>query len=311
MAFDRELPGVLLPDSLLDIDNFRFDHLEIHGIDNEAVLALNAPSQREEEICLFHREVPSGDAYLQQLALRVKIAMDSRSPLPIVRFADGEYEFYKGTLKCNGLYRQAESTAAIRRAIPAHMDALRYVSSLGIMSPLLFPGNLRRVSMFRRLFGKKNGNDQALRFLELLSKNGIGLTMSNYIPFYAVYSYLSSPQFADTVDGRTVCIVNSDFNEAACAAWFARAGSRPRLVHVPISDSYVATQWDTMRDQVFRKIPENPDCFMVGAGVGALQICADVAKHFSVPGIDSGHILNMMNDLENKSQGPRLYTFRR
>jgi hypothetical protein len=296
---------------MLSEGEFQLERLVISGIDNEPVLAMNAPCQREEEIALFQKDVPSGDAYLQLLASRVKSAIESRSPLPVVRFADGEYEFYKGTLKCNGLYRQAESTAAIRKAIPAHIDALCYASLQGILAPLVFPGNIRNVPMFRRLFGKKDGNDQALRFLEFLSKNGVRLTVSNYIPFYAVYAYLSSAHFAAAMDGRTVCVVNSDFNADACAAWFEQAGSRPRLVHVPIPDSYVATRWDSMREEVFRAVPENPDLFMVGAGVGALQVCVDAARRFSAPAIDSGHILNMMNDLERKSQGPRLYTYRR
>jgi len=66
-----------------------------------------------------------------------------------------------------------------------------------------------------------------------------------------------------------------------------------------------------MREDVFRNVPENPGCFMVGAGIGALQVCVDAARRFSAPAIDLGHILNMMNDLERKSQGPRLFTFRR
>jgi hypothetical protein len=73
----------------------------------------------------------------------------------------------------------------------------------------------------------------------------------------------------------------------------------------------VATRWDSMREEVFLTVPENPDLFMVGAGVGALQVCVDAARRFSAPAIDSGHILNVMNDLERKSQGPRLYTYRR
>lgn len=313
---DARLVGEDIPEAtplgrILNSGNFRFDRLLIQGIDNEPVLALNAPCQREEEICILHRDIPSGDGYLQLLASRVKSALANRSPLPVVRFADGEYEFYKGTLKCNGLYQQAESQAAIRKAMPAHINALRYTSEHGILAPLVFPGNVRKLPMMQRLFGKKDGNDHGLRFLDLLAKNGVWMTESNYIPFYVVYAYLSSRQFAASVDGRTVCVVNSDFNAEACAAWFASAGSHPKLVHVPIPESYVATRWETMRELALQTIPKNPDLFLVGAGVGALQICADVAKHFSAPALDAGHILNMMNDLENKSKGPRLYTFRR
>jgi hypothetical protein len=308
---DKTIPLVTTLIHLMDGEDFRFEHLEISGIDNEPVFAHNAPSQREEEICLFHKSVPSGDAYVALLADRIEAAMNNHLPLPVVRFADGEYAFYSGSLKCNGLYRQAESVAAIKESLPSHVEALRYLAASGILAPLIFPGNISERRGLRAMFAKKDGRDLAIRFLRFLASNHIRMTQSNYMPFYCIYSYLSGIRFAKAVDGKTVCIINSDFNEAACAAWFERAGSRPRLVHAPISASYVATQWDSMREDVFRSVPENPDCFLVGAGVGALQVCVDAARRFSAPAIDSGHILNMMNDLESKSRGPRLYTYRR
>lgn len=305
------MPGTSSLDHLLAGDHFRFARLEIEGIDNEPVFARNAPGQREEEIILFHQSVPSGDAYVAQLADRIEAGMNNHSSLPVVRFADGEYAFYSGSLKCNGLYKQAESVSAIKAAFPAHAEALHYLASSGILAPLIFPGNTRERSWLRKLLGKKDGKDLAIRFLQFLADHRIKITETNYIPFYCVYSYLSSTRFAQAMDGKTVCIVNSDFNAAACAAWFERAGSRPKLVHVPIPAAYVATRWESMREDVLTKVPKNPDCFMVGAGVGALEVCVDAARRFSAPAIDSGHILNMMNDLESKSQGPRLYTFRR
>lgn len=50
---------------------------------------------------------------------------------------------------------------------------------------------------------------------------------------------------------------------------------------------------------------------LVGAGVGALLICVDVAERFAIPAIDAGHILNMMNGRLDKSKGSRLYTMRK
>lgn len=296
---------------LIQGENFLFKLLVIEGIDNNPVFALHETGLQKEEACLFHESVPSGDAYVALLADRIEAGIRNHSSLPVVRFADGEYAFYSGSLKCNGLYRQAESVAAIKAAFPAHAEALRYLAATGILAPLVFPGNTRERRGLRALFGKKDGRDWAIHFLKFLARHEIRLTQTNYIPFYCVYAYLSSTRFARAVDGKTVCVVNSDFNEAACTAWFERAGSRPRLVHVPIPASYVATQWDSMREEAFRHVPENPDCFMVGAGVGALEVCVDAARRFSAPAIDSGHILNMMNDLESKSAGPRLYTFRR
>lgn len=295
---------------VLQNEEFIFEHLVIEGIDNSPVFALHGAGLKIEETCLFHKSVPSGDAYVAMLANRIETGIGIHSPLPVVRFADGEYAFYSSSLKCNGLYHQAESVTAIKAAFPAHAEALRYLADSGILAPLIFPGNTRERRGLSALFGKKDGKDLAIRFLRFLADHRIKLDETNYIPFYCVYSYLSSKRFAQALDGKTVCIVNSDFNEAACTAWFERAGSRPKLVHVPIPSSYVATRWESMREEAFHHIPANPDCFMVGAGVGALQVCADMARRFSVPAIDSGHILNMMNDLERKSAGPRLYTYR-
>lgn len=296
---------------LVNGEDYRFGQLAIEGIDNSPVFALYGEGLKTEEVCLFHKSVPSGDAYVARLGDRIEAAMKGGSPLPVVRFADGEYAFYSGSLKCNGLYHQAESAAAIKAAFPAHAEAMRYLAESGVLAPLIFPGNTHERRGLRALFGKKDGKDMAIRFLQFLARHQIRLTESNYVPFYCVYSYLSSTRFARALDGKTVCIVNSDFNEAACTAWFERAGSRPKLVHVPIPASYVATRWDSMREEAFRHVPQQPDCFMVGAGVGALEVCVDAARRFSAPAIDSGHILNMMNDLESKSAGPRLYTYRR
>lgn len=307
----NSLPSALALEKFFDRGHFRFDRLVIEGIDNEPVFAKNDPSQREEEVILFHHSVLSGDAYVARMADRIEAGINNHAALPVVRFADGEYAFYSRSLKCNGLYKQAESVSAIKAAFPAHAEALRYLAATGILAPLIFPGNTRKRSWLRKLLGKKDGKDLAIQFLQFLADHQIKITDANYIPFYCVYSYLSSTRFARSVDGKTVCIVNSDFNAAACTDWFARAGSHPKLVHVPIPASYVATRWDSMREEVLRNVPENPDCFMVGAGVGALEVCVDVARRFSVPAIDAGHILNMMNDLESKSAGPRLYTFRR
>jgi hypothetical protein len=286
---------------------FRFARLTITGINNEPVLVRNAPAQREEETCLFHKDVSSGDEYVTSLLNRVETAMTQRRALPVVRFADGEYAFYKASLRCNGLYQQAESVAAIRTAFPAHAAALRAVANDGILAPLIFPGNVRRRSWWQR----KNGDDSALRFLEFLSRNGVALAARNYVPFYAVYAALSGARFAAMLNGKTICVVNSDYNAAACASWFACASSHPHLVHAPIPSAYVATRWATMRDKVFAGVTGKPDIFLVGAGIGALEVCVEMARRYSVPAIDAGHILNMMNDLGSKSRGPRLYTFQR
>jgi len=287
---------------------FRFVHLRMQGIDNGPVFAINDPVLREQEVCLVSPEAPSGDATVDAIHQRVAAAIGNQS-LPVVRFADGEYLFYLASMKCNGLYQQAESVDAIRAAFPAHFRAMREVATNGLLAPLVHPGNVRGGRRTLRRFWKKpKSDDQSLRFLDMAAAQGVHLTARNYAPFYAVYSYLSGASFARSLDGRVVGVINSDFRLEACQAWFARRGSRPRITHVPISDRYVATGWSRMRDTLLSALDPTVDLWMVGAGIGALEVCNDVARATSRPAIDSGHIVNSMNDLESKSNGPRLFT---
>ncbi|MBU0574867.1 MAG: hypothetical protein KJ704_01300, partial [Proteobacteria bacterium] len=214
---------------------------------------------------------------------------------------------------CNGLYRQAESVGAIRRAMPLHIDALRRLAAGGKMAPLIFPGNIGREKKRRvlSLFRRSVGGASAVSFLNFLHDNGIELTGENYLPFYAVYAYLTSEIFARLVDGRKLCILNADCNPEACREWFARIASRPEIVFAKIPHEYVATQWEAMREDVLARIPRDADLCLAGAGVGALPICVDVAARFSIPVVDAGHVLNMMNGREDKSKGLRMYTLRK
>jgi hypothetical protein len=289
-------------------EGFRFELLRMKGIDNEPVFAINDPVLREQETCLVSPDAPSGDAAVDRLAAAVQQAI-GRHPLPVVRFADGEYLFYMASMKCNGLYQQAESPEAMQAAFPAHYRVMRQVAASGLLAPLVFPGNVKAGRRsWRRLWKKPKGDDQARRFLDLAAAEGVQLTARNYVPFYAVYAYLSGQAFASSVDGRTVGVINSDHRQEACEAWFARRGSRPRLVSVSIPDRFVATGWSGMRAGVLQRLDPSVDLWMVGAGIGALEVCHDVATATSRPAIDSGHIVNSMNDLESKSNGPRLYT---
>lgn len=296
-------------EQLLAGGSFRLDRLTIRDIDNGPVFAVNAPDIAEQETCLFHRDVSSGDQYVEMLHATVQRAMAEKAAMPIVRFADGEYAFYRYSLECNGLYRQAEDAAAIRKAMPGHVEAMRALARRGRIAPLVFPGNTRRkVRGFFSFLRKSRDDDSAIGFLDFLAANGIELTGENYVPFYAVYAYLVSGRFAKLLDGKSVCIVNSDFDENACRSWFRQFSSRPRISHAPIAAEYVATRWDSMREGVLAAVPPGVDVCIVGAGVGALQVCVDIADRFSAIAVDAGHVMNMMNGRVDKSGGPRLYT---
>ena len=289
---------------------FRFDHLDIKDIDNEPAVKIFSESVLEQEICLFANTV-SVERLLQDAHEKIMNALRNHRPLPVVRFADGEYAFYRYTLGCNGLYKQAESIEAIKKAMPLYLAAMGYLSGHGVFAPLVFPGNSQVPSTNLFAIKTQKPDSTGAAFLDFMQENRIPLTADNYIPFYAVYAYLSSADFAAAVNGRNICILNSEYNEESCRNWFIRQNSSPNLMFVSIPREYVATRWDEVKIPILNKIPDGTDLCIVGAGVGALLICRDVAERFSIPAIDAGHVLNMMNDRVDKSNGARLYTLRR
>jgi hypothetical protein len=299
-------------DQWLESGEFRFARLDLPDIDNEPVIRANVPGIVEQETCLFHRSVAEGVDYLERLHNFVKRGMTEHRPAPVVRFADGEYAFYKCTLGCNGLYRQAESVEAIRKAMPLHIAAFRKLAASGKMAPLIFPGNIVR-GRKRTFLSFFRGSEEAsaVSFLDFLRGQGISWTGEHYIPFYVVYAYLTSEAFARLVDGRKLCVIGAEYDPDACRGWFARFASRPEIVFIEIPAEYVATRWEAVREGILGRIPPDADLCLAGAGVGALMVCVDAAARCAVPVLDAGHVLNMMNGREDKSKGPRMYTLRK
>ena len=285
---------------------FRFRRLSVSGIDNAPVLRFWGEQLAQEETCLFHSSVVEGAAYLAVFYALLEQALAEKRPCPIVRFADGEYAFYARDLACNGLYRQAESAKAIGRVLPGHVQALREVAATGKLAPLIFPGNAAAPKAFSR-FRRGERNASAVQFTDWLFRQGIPLSDA-YLPFYIVYAGLASRTFASLVHGRRLAILGADFDADACRQWFRARGSVPELCFVEIPAEYVATRWDRIRQDVLGRIPRDASLCLVGAGAGALLVCADAARHLAVPAVDAGHVLNMMNGREGKSGGPRLYT---
>lgn len=289
--------------------DFSLARLSVSGLDNLPVLAANDPWMANEEVCLLHDSVASGDAYLDFFHALLRKRLREKKPFPVVRFADGEYAFYDLSLMCNGLYRQARSVADIEQALPLHRKSLQRLAGCGLLAPLIHQGNVRKPqNVFARLIRKKKGDDSACRFLRFLAESGVTLTADNYLPFYCVYAYLSSKRFAALLDGRHLCLVSSEVNKDACLKWFSERGSSPAISFVPVPESYLATQWPDLKERILSQVPDDVDFCLVGAGIGALPVCVDLAWEKSLPVVDAGHVLNMMNGRVDKSNGARLYT---
>ncbi|MGP8153010.1 MAG: hypothetical protein ACLQBQ_02535 [Smithella sp.] len=298
-------------ENLIYNQSFRFHRLIINSIDNEKMIKIFPPSRLKEEYCLFSNTIHSGDEYFRLLHERIIQAIQNKIPLPVVRFADGEYAFYRFTLGCNCLYKQAESIQNIKKVMTQHIMAMTYIASCGFLSPLIFPGNSQVPEKKFFSLKKEQCDSTAAEFLDFLRAHHINLTPVNYIPFYVVYAYLSSSEFAVSMNEKTVCILNSDNNEQKCREWFSRFNSHPCLSFIDIPAEYVATRWEEIKEETLVKIHPETDLCLVGAGVGALLVCKDIAEKFSIPAIDAGHILNMMNDRTDKSNSAILYTLRK
>ena len=294
---------------LIKSQAFQFERLSLKDVDNSPVFDFHSHEIADQEICLFHRNISNGNQYFHALHDLIRQGMSLKKSTPVVRFADGEYAFYDYSLRCNGLYQQAESVKAIKKAMSSHVEALKTLSEAGNLASLIYPGNIRheKKSVFS-FFRKSKGDDSALKFIDFLYDHNIELTNENYLPFYVVYAYLTSKAFGNLVNGKKICIISSECNITACTQWFAKSSSYPDIVFTEIPDSYVATRWKSMKEKILNQISSDIDLCLIGAGVGSLLVCVDVAEKFSIPAIDAGHVLNMMNGREDKSGGSRLYT---
>lgn len=299
-------------DRMITSQVFRFDRLVVKDIDNTPVVKVFGHEVLDQETCFFHQDISCGDHYLDILHKLIEQSMLRKKGRPVVRFADGEYAFYNKSLGCNGLYQQAESVRAIKKVMPSHIEALRILAESGRFAPLIFPGNMHQEAKgFLSFLRKPKQGSSASTFVNFLYQNHIKLTGNNYLPFYVVYAYLTSEDFARLVNRKKVCILSSECNMDSCIQWFDRFSSCPEIVFIELPDAYVATRWEKMKEDILKRVPVDTNICLVGAGVGALLVCVDVAQRFAIPAIDAGHVLNMMNNRDDKSNGPRLYTLRK
>lgn len=273
-------------------------------INNELVLKGRPRGMALEIESMTHRSREKMSTVLEFIDQQVARSLVEKSPLPLVRFADGEYSFYARSLACNGLYLQAESVEAIDDALPRHAKAMGTLSKKGLVAPLIFSGNLVE---------KKSKKKQSLlgsagSFLDWLHGNEVKLTSENTLPFYGVYAYLTSKAFLDQCQGRKVAVLNSTFAHERARSWFSRFGHSIEISHVPLAEEFLATTaWRESREDVLKELGEVDLC-IVGAGIGALEVCVDISMEKGIPCLDGGHILNLLNGRVDKSSGDRLFT---
>ena len=162
---------------------------------------------------------------------------------PVSRFTDDEYVFYSLRLACNDLYQKARSRLEIQAVLAKHLQALEYVQTNDIVAPLIFPGNLQIRPSLKKYLGMKEKPGSALSFLNLISSHGIRLVQDNYIPFPAIYAYLTSNSFLSACDGKNICILSPDINARVASEWFNKSGNGVRVSSVCVPSEYLATSY--------------------------------------------------------------------
>lgn len=278
--------------------NFRLARLNFttigHGIglNSEAI---------DECYALFGNDVASGDEYLLRFFNLVEAAIHNHQELPIVRMADGEFAFYRKSIKVNGLYQQTRGEQDIIQALPYHIACLQRISQIGLLCPITYLYNISWVTLY-----------ECATFWDFLESINASLTPSNYLPFYAIYAALTSLTFMTLIDHKDVLIVSDQFVPQALDSWNAQFHVTPNYKFVSIPSQYVSTDWLSYRDSTLAEIRNigNVDLVMVAAGAGAVPVCHDVARELQVPVIDSGHVINLMMNNAARSGGHRLFCFR-
>jgi N-acetylglucosaminyl-diphospho-decaprenol L-rhamnosyltransferase len=282
--------------------------LEHPKLDNSSILVNSSKGMMKELFSLTHRSKLSLSENISFLDLTISRSIIEKAGLPVVRFADGEYSFYFGSMACNGLYKQAENLEEILISIPRHMQSIKVVSTNGILAPLFHDGNMKEKISFRKKLKGYQPIGCAGSFLDLISLFNINLHRDNYVPFYSVYAYLTSSLFLKTCHQKKICLLNSDYNAKAAQTWFSRCGQEIFIEHVELPHQFLATRWIEFREKILNKIPRDSALCLVGGRIGALEVCVDISTTLSIPAIDGGHVLNMINDKISKSAGPRLFT---
>lgn len=269
-----------------------------------ACLNFSALNQQQDvpsssEWSFFGDDTSSGDEYLLRLHHCIETAIQQHKPFPLVRFADGEFAFYRKSMNVNGLYTQASNESEIEAVLPYHIEALRHVAFFGRLCPITYLYSISWVTL-----------KECLEFIGFLYHNRIDFVPGNYIPFYAVYAYLTSYTFMYLIADKNVCVVTDEFDAGAFEVWTAQFNVKVNYRFVQIPSSRIAVEWHLHRDDTLSKITNDTDLVLVAAGAGAGPVCADVALKFNIPAIDAGHVINLMNNKVQRSNGHRLYTYR-
>lgn len=244
------------------------------------------------------------DRLLEDFYSNVVEAIREKKHFPVIRLADGEFQFLLGKNELNlrkpvlfllrnlagelfrtifrkkfearsktytsGVYSTSERGAART----AYAECLKYIADDGIMA----------------LYTIKKPNFYTEQYLPLLfdffQSNNIVINGNNYVPFYFVYIILTNQKFKEIYKNKHVHVITS-FDE----------DRRMSIEQSLFSHGVSSVSWTNIsRDKSLfdlidaDRIDKKTDIVFVGAGVGKVNIFNQLRKVSAVV-IDAGYIL--------------------
>jgi len=245
----------------------------------------------------------SCDVLLESFYSTLLKALDDKEHFPIIRIADGEFQFLLGKNEFNmrkpkfmliknllgELYRkvfgfkfEAKSrtyTSGVyaksdfKDVKDKYADCLKYIANNGIVAlyTIIKPG-----------FYTEQYLPKLFRFF---GKNQIFLNEKNYVPFYFIYIVLTNKRYANIYDGKKIHLITSFDNKRKNkieSTLFALGVKSITWTQIS-RDRSLFDNIDT------NKISFNTDIVFVGAGVGKVNIFNQL-KSFPSLIIDAGYI---------------------
>ena len=259
------------------------------------------------EVLLFKDQ--SCDELLDDFYNLIDESKRRKKYLPILRIADGEFQFLLGKNEINyrkplllllknllgEFYRQiigrkfeARSRtytsgrydkSDLNEAKIKYAECLKHVSSKGILA------------IYTIIKPKFYTEQYIPKLLSFFERNHITLTHTNYYPFYFVYIVLTNPRFANIYNGARVHLItsyNNDRKDKIESSLFLKGVKSVSWTKIS-RDKSLFDKIDT------NMIDEDTDIIFVGAGVGKVNVFNQLREF---PGliIDAGYIFETWQD---------------
>ena len=248
-------------------------------------------------------ENKSCDELLNKFYTRVLDSLKSNEHFPVIRIADGEFQFLLGKNEINfrkpkllliknllgELYRKLfrvkfeAKSRTYTSGVYEHSDFIKARASYS--QCLSFVADRGVIALYTIIKPKFYTEQYLPKLLKFFGANDIVLNSNNYIPFYFIYIILSNERYSKIYEGKNIHLITS-FN----------SDRKNKIEETLFSYKVASISWTQIsRDRSLfdnidiQEIDANNDIVFVGAGVGKVNIFNQLRQVPSLI-IDAGYI---------------------